>query len=178
MILSPLIFKDRFTNKKLILILLSLLGMILISGVNKISTEDSKGILYGLAAGFFYALVVIYNKNKKLTSGVNSSIYQLLGASLVMFISLIFTKGFDFINFDINSMVLILIIGVVHTGLAYGLYFTSLSELNTQTTALLSYLDPIFALIFAWLFLGQALSIYQIIGSILILGSSLLADLK
>ncbi|MBM6822887.1 DMT family transporter, partial [Fusobacterium mortiferum] len=71
----------------------------------------------------------------------------------------------------------ILILGIVHTGIAYLLYFSSLQELKGQTIAVLSYIDPVFAIIISAIILKEHLGILQIIGGVLILGSSFLSEI-
>ena len=74
------------------------------------------------------------------------------------------------------SIPYILILGIVHTGIAYLLYFSSLQGLKGQTIAVLSYIDPVFAIIISAVILKEQLGFLQIIGGVLILGSSFLSE--
>lgn len=60
----------------------------------------------------------------------------------------------NFAGLNATSIIFMLILGIVHTGLGYFLYFTSLQKLKGQTIAVLSYIDPISAAIIAAIFLG------------------------
>ena len=67
---------------------------------------------------------------------------------------------------------MLLIVGFVHTGVAYALYFGSMDGLKTQSIAIISYLDPISALVLSALILGETMTMYGIIGAVLILGAA------
>jgi drug/metabolite transporter (DMT)-like permease len=121
------------------------------------------------------------NKFIKNLTGFETTLIQLLVAALVLLPYVVIRNHPDFSGLDSKSILLILIVGIVHTGFAYFLYFGSVKELPGQTIAVLSYIDPISAVIMAAIFMGESLSMIQIIGGVLILGSTFVsekADLK
>ena len=71
----------------------------------------------------------------------------------------------------------LLIVGLVHTGIVYCLYFASLKELPGQNAAILSYIDPLVAVILSVCLLEEDLTAAQIVGGILILGFTLYNEL-
>nr|MBQ6740833.1 DMT family transporter [Synergistaceae bacterium] len=141
---------------------------------------DITGMLCGLCSGFLYALVVIFNKFIKGVDPYAKTIIQLAASSCAMLPYMFFKQSYAGDVWNLNSLILMLIIGVVNTGLAYALYFGSIENKNlkAQTIALFGYLDPVTALILAALILGESLSIYGIIGVILILGAALVCELE
>jgi drug/metabolite transporter (DMT)-like permease len=82
----------------------------------------------------------------------------------------------DFSGVNAHSIIFILILGIIHTGIEYFIYFTSIRDLKGQTIAVLSYIDPISAVVMAAIFLGEGMSFIQIVGGILILGSTFLSE--
>ena len=64
-------------------------------------------------------------------------------------------------------------VGLVHTGVTYCLYFSSLKELPGQKAAILSYLDPLVAVLVSVLVLGEQMTALQAVGGLLILGFTL-----
>ena len=70
-----------------------------------------------------------------------------------------------------------MIVGILHTGVAYVLYFGSMKALPAQTVAIFSYVDPAIALLLSPLLLGQFMNIPQLIGAVLILTSALVSEL-
>lgn len=181
-ILSPVILKEKLSLKKFLCICTAMAGMACIVGNietgNEIQYNHTLGIIYGLSAAIFYASVILINKFIKDLKGLETTVTQLILASIVLIPYVMMTDGFDFSKMTINSAVYLLILGVLHTGFAYFLYFSSLKELKGQTIAVLSYIDPISAVIISSLFLREAMNLLQIVGGILILGSTFISEIK
>lgn len=180
-ILSPFLLKEGLTPKKIICVIIALIGMVFVSGVMDSgigSLNDVKGILFGLGAALFYACVIILNKKIKDISPYDKTIYQLGIAAVVLLPYTMLTEEFSNINLDLKGILLILFVGIVHTGITYYLYFGSISALKAQTVALYSFIDPIVAIIISALVLKENIGIYEIIGSFLILGSTVVCELS
>lgn len=179
-LLSPIILKEKISLMKIICVCTAMLGMVCIvgNGGGGEGTEYNHliGVIYGLSAAVFYASVVLMNKFIKDIRGIEITVSQLVLASVVLTPYVIFTDGFDFSRMTGISIMCLLILGVVHTGFAYFLYFSSLKELKGQTIAVLSYIDPISAVIISSLFLGESMSPLQIVGGVLILGSTFVSE--
>ena len=179
-ILSPVLLKEKLSLLKISCICGAMLGMVCIVG-NSGSSSGAEynhllGVFYGLLAAVFYASVILMNKFIKNLKGIETTVTQLVLASLVLILYVMFTDGFDFSKMTGSSFMCLGILGVVHTGFAYFLYFSSLKELKGQTIAVLSYIDPIFAVIISALFLGEKMTVLQIIGGVLILGSTFISE--
>ena len=176
-LLSPVILKERLTPVKILFVLLSLFGMYLISGLSGGTTGSFKGILFGIAAAVLYASVILMNKFIKGIGAYEKTAVQLLSATEVILPYILISKGFSGIVFNAKSIIILLIIGVVHTGVAYWLYFGSMDGLKAQTIAIFSYIDPVVAIILSALILKEHMGVKEIIGAVLILGSTLLSDI-
>lgn len=179
MFLSPIVLKERLTPKKILGISAALMGMFLITGIGGDSgTSDLIGIGYGLLAAVLYALVVMINKFLKGLSGLETTIVQISMATVVLFPYILVTEELQYSQLDFTGWLLILIVGIINTGLAYFLYFTSMKGLSAQTISVLSYIDPIFAIILSAVVLGEGMSGIQMIGGILILGGTFISERK
>lgn len=181
MLLSPLVFKERLTLKKAICAAVSIAGMILISDVMSSSDRhsgDLYGILFGLAAALFYASVVIMNKRIPDIDPYQRTTVLLLSAGLVMLPYLLLTNGFSIGKISLSAVVLLFVLGFVHTGVAYTMYFSGMDGLRVQTIAVLSYIDPVSALLFSAILLREPLSLPDIIGAILIIGSAMVSEFQ
>ncbi|MFK9090832.1 DMT family transporter [Bacillus salipaludis] len=180
MMLAPWILKEKLTSVKVVCIILAMVGLFLIvnpgAGDSSGSVQHVKGIFYGLIAAAFYASVVLMNKFIKNLSGFETTLVQLIAAVLVLLPYVWWQGQLHFTGLDSTSFLFILVIGVVHTGLAYFLYFTSIKELKGQTIAVLSYIDPISAVIIAAIFLSEGMSLIQMIGGVLVLGATFLSE--
>lgn len=176
-ILAPFILKEKLTLSKFLCVLMALIGMFCIVGVDGVEGgKDLLGIAYGLLAAGFYASVILMNKFLKGIESIEITVIQLLSATITLLPYVLYVEGTGIFSVSSYSIPYILILGIVHTGVAYLLYFSSLQELKGQTIAVLSYIDPVFAVIISAVVLKEQLGILQIIGGILILGSSFLSE--
>lgn len=178
MLLSPLLFHERLTGRKALCAACSILGMVLVSGVVGDSGGGSlRGVLLGLGAACFYAAVVILNKMTPGTEPFGRTTILLLSAGAVMVPYLLLTGGFGSAVFTPAAVILLLVLGIVHTGVAYALYFGSMDGLRIQTIAVFSYIDPVSALLFSALLLREPLTPLSVLGAALIIGSAVVSEL-
>lgn len=174
---SPLI-GEKLTGKKLGCIAVAMLGMVFVSGIFQGSQESSMlGILLGVGAAVFYASVMLLNKGLTPINAYDKTSVQLGVASVVIVPYLLLSGGFDFNGMTTLGWVMLVIVGIVHTGISYALYFGSMTDLNAQTVAILSYLDPVLSILLSALILRERLDVFSIIGAVLILGSALYSEL-
>ena len=176
-LLSPLVFKEKLTRKKAICAAVAIIGMVLVSGVVGDSNGATlRGVLLGLGAAVFYATVVMLNKKLRGIDAFQKTMIQLLAAGACMIPYMLLTGGIDETRFTTRAVILMLIVGIVHTGIAYVAYFASMDGLKIQSIALLSYIDPVSALFFSALFLKEPLSALGIIGAVMIIGSAIVSE--
>jgi len=181
-LLSPFVLKERMTPKKGICALVAIVGMAFVSGViGRTSDEygDYRGVLLSISAAVLYAAVVLLNK--RFLSDVEpmeKTSIQLFSAAVIMIPYLLLTEDFTAIPFSLPVLGLTLFVGIVHTGLSYLLYFGSMNELPAQSVAILSYIDPITAFLLSAVFLREPVTVYSVVGAVLILGSALVAELS
>lgn len=180
LLLSPLFLKEKLTAKKAVCAVLSLFGIVLVSGILKeggIGKTDLKGILFGLGAALLYAAVIMLNQKLGTLSAFSKTILQLFSASLVILPYLLLTEGVPSVRYSLPTLGLLLLVGILHTGVAYALYFGSMSALNAQSVALLGYIDPVVAILLSALILKEPFGFSEAVGALLILGSSLVAEI-
>lgn len=180
-LLSPIIFKERLSLRKALCALAALVGMVFVSGVaarGGLDTENIKGVIYGLLAAALYASVVIINKKIDVDDAYEKTIIQLACAAIILIPYVLFTEKFREIEITPGLIVLVLIVGIVHTGIPYGMYFASFKKLPAQSIAILSYIDPVFALILSSIVLKEDMDVFGIIGAALIICSSIISELK
>ena len=178
-LLSPLFFHERLTAKKLVCAFLAVLGMFLVSGAagEGIPQGDAfRGILCGLGAAVLYAAVVIMNKCIRNIDPYLKTILQLASASVCLLPYLAVTGQLSYVKLDGFSLFMLLVVGIVHTGIAYTLYFGSTDGLRAQTIALFSYIDPVSALFISVLFLHEPMGAAGLAGAVLILGAAFAAE--
>ena len=173
---SPLL-GEKLTGKKLLLSAIALVGMVLVSGVLQGGISGGRGILLALGAAVLYATVVFCNKKLGDISAYDKTVMQLGTAAVVILPYCLLSSGFDMSAMNMPGYLALAIVCVVHTGIAYWLYFGSVKQLPSQTVAIFSYLDPVIAVLLSALWLGEPLGWQGIAGAVLILGSALYSEL-
>lgn len=176
----PLLFKEKMGAKQWICFTGSTVGIVLITGLGDLSAGNSHllGILFGLGAACLYATVILLNKFIKKVDGIHRTFLQFLSAIAVLVPYVAFTGGVNLSSLDSKGWVSLLIVGVIHTGITYCLYFSSLKELPGQKAAILSYIDPLVAVFVSVIILHEGMGVLQIIGGAMILGFTLWNEIK
>ena len=171
-IVCPFLFHEKLTKKQILCFVMSTLGVFLITGIPDFQNlgRDTIGILFGLSAAVFYATVILLNKFIKNVAGIHRTFLQFLAAIVTLIPYVACTSGFHLNILDFKGWINLLIVGLIHTGITYCLYFSSLKELPGQEAAILSYVDPLMAVVISVAILGENISMPQIIGGVLILG--------
>lgn len=180
MLVSPIVLKEKMTMKKSFCVAVALLGMVFVSGVldGGISgISEIKGILFGLGAAALYATVIMMNQRLKSVPTYDKTIMQLGAAAIVLIPYILFVEDLSAVTLTPIITIMLVVVGVVHTGIAYAMYFGSMNGLKAQTVALFSYIDPIVAIILSALFLKEPMTIYSAIGAVLVLGATMISEL-
>ena len=177
MVICPLVFKEKFTPKQILCFCMSTLGLVLITGTAGGGKQDLLGICFGLGAAVFYATVMLLNKFIKGVQGIHRTFIQFLAAIIVLVPYVALTGGFRLGSLDTLGWGCLLVVGLVHTGVTYCMYFSALKELPGQKAAILSYIDPLVAVLVSVIWLGEGMTVPQGIGGALILGFTLWSEL-
>lgn len=168
----PVLFREKLTLKQAVCFVMSTAGVVLIIGIGNLhgGGKDMTGVLLGLSAAFFYATVILLNKFIKGVSGIQRTFLQFLSAIAVLIPYVACTSGFHLAELSGKGWGNLLVVGLVHTGITYCLYFSSLKELRGQEAAVLSYIDPMVAVAVSVLVLGEGITVSQVVGGVLIIG--------
>ncbi len=180
MLLSPVFFGEKLTKKKAICVVTAIIGMFFVSGMvssGLTQAAEAKGILCGLGAAVLYATVVMINKKMPGIDAYQKTVIQLASAAIVLVPYLALTEDFASIHLAPIAIVMLFVVGIVHTGMAYAMYFGSMDGLRMQTVAIASYIDPVSALILSALLLHEPMGITGIIGAILVLASAFIGEM-
>ena len=179
MALSPVLFKEKLTWNKLAAIAAVVTGMLCITGVAELGGGGAaRGLGSALVAAVLYALLIISNKSMRHVQGLSATLSSLFISSIVVGGYLLGTGGLPFAIPAGKPLVCVIVLGVVNTGIACWLYFSSMRRLPGQTVALCCYVDPLSAVVFSALFLGERMTPVQGIGAALLLGGALFGELK
>lgn len=180
MVACPILFKEKLTFKQLLCFFMSTIGLVLVIGIGSTHSgiNNIKGICLGLGAATFYATVIILNKFIKDVTGIDRTLLQFFSAIIVLIPYIAATSGLHPDSLGIAGTINLLIVGIFHTGITYCLYFSSLKDLKGQEAAILSYIDPLVAIIVSVMILNETITSMQMVGGMMILGFTLLNELK
>lgn len=173
-IVCPILFREKLGKKQLLCFIMSTLGLVLIIGFENMGDGNHVlGILLGLGAAVFYATVILLNKFIKNVEGIHRTFLQFLAAIAILIPYVLISGDLQISKLDTKGCICLLAVGLIHTGITYCMYFSALKELKGQEIAILSYLDPLVAVAISFFILGEPMTIWQMLGGILILGFTL-----
>jgi len=176
---SAVLLKEKLTKRKVLCALVALVGMVLVSGILQVGftgLAEMKGVLLGLGAAALYASVILMNKKLKEIHAYDKTIVQLAAAAIVLIPYVILVESGTELEWTPLIIVMLLVVGIVHTGFAYAMYFGSMENLKAQTIALFSYLDPILAIILSALLLKEEMGLAGFVGAVLVLGAAMVSE--
>ena len=176
LLFSPLLFRESLTPQKIAAVAIVAAGLFCITGSITSAGMSLTGLLAAVLSALFYASLIIFNKRIVKTGGMQTAALELDVAFVVVLIYVLLTAGIPHpLKADIPYL---LVLGLVNTGIAYMLYFTGLQKLPGQSVALISYVDPVSALVFSALLLHETMTPLQMLGAVLIIGGALLGELR
>lgn len=165
--MEPVFLKAPLKRKDAIAALITFIGIAIVTPVNSLDSSMFIGVMLGIFSGFSFALLAIVNKKlAQNISGIKLTFYQCFGAGLFSVPVLLrdtssLPKG--------NDLYLLIILGVVFTGIAHTLFVSSLKKLSASTVSVTTCLEPVYGIIFAAFLLGEIPGIKIILGSTLII---------
>ena len=175
MVLSPLIFKERLTWRKVLALLAALAGVFLIGGGALSGGINLPGLVFAVLSAFSYAAMVICNKKSEHVTGLENSLLQLLATLVVVAVYVGIRQGFE-VNISSGEWLPVLWLGLINTGLGCYLYFSSIGSLPVQTVSVCGYLEPLSAVLLAAVILHETMLPLQYAGAVLIIGGALLGE--
>lgn len=180
-LVSPFVLKERLTLRKGICTVVALIGMVFVSGILQEGLPklgEMKGILFGLGAAVLYAAIMLLNKKIQNISPYDKTIVQLGIASVVLLPYCLLTEDITALPFSYRGLFMLLLVGILHTGVTYYLYFGAMGHIRAQSVAIISYIDPVVAVLISVFVLREGMDVGGVIGAVLILGAALVSELE
>lgn len=175
---SPLVLKERLTLRRLLCVFGALAGMVLVSGAAGLSSSrELIGVAFGTGAAVLYASAVLINKKMGEISGFDRTLVQLASASAALLPYVLLTERLGELTLTKTGIAPLLVVGILHTGICYALYFLSIKDLSAQTSSILSYIDPVFAVILSAVLLKEPMTWQTAVGAVLVLGCMIISEL-
>ena len=177
---SALVLKEKLSIRKLLCVLVAILGMIPVSGVleSMPTAGEVTGILLATGAALLYGINILTNKTMKGLSPFDMTIFCMITATLTLLPYTLLTEDWSAIVWEPQSLLLLLVVGIIHTGVAYALYYSALEKMKAQEVAIYGYIDPICAILLSALLLSEPLTVGIVIGAVMILGATYISERK
>ena len=170
MLLSIPLFKEKLTPTKLICLILSFAGCVLVTGLGTTSQIPILGILTGLGSGLGYALYTIFGRFAlKKYHPFTVTFYTFLVASIGI---LFFSKPIDTLSILITSPPSILyavLLALISTLVPFLCYTKGLDGLEAGTASIIACIEPMVAIIADVILFDKKLSAPNLIGIVLII---------
>ena len=167
LLLSPVLLKEKQSVRAYIGMAAAVVGLVLAVGVSD-AAITATGLLVGLGSAVFYAALIVFNKKIDGVSGLPLTTIEMVIAACVMVPYVLLTGGRIGFPPDMEGTLYLLFLCLVNTGLACFMYFSSMNKLPARAVALFGYVDPVSALIFSAVFLGDRLGVAQLAGAALV----------
>ena len=177
LILSPLLLREKQSARAYIGMGAAVVGLVLAVGLGDTSVTAT-GLIVGLGSAVFYAGLIIFNKKIDGVTGLLLTTIEMVIAACVMLPYVLLTGGHVGFPPDMEGTLYLIFLCLVNTGLACWLYFSSMNRLPARAVALFGYVDPVSALIFSAVFLGDRMGVLQIAGAVLVFAGAAFGQSK
>lgn len=176
-IITAVFFRERLNKTQIMCIVFAFIGIACISGIFETSsTIDIHCIIYGLLAAVAFVFIVLCNRKIHDVKPLDKTITQLLFSAITVLPYVLINDSVPK-QLDTVSIILLICLGVIHTGIAYIFYFNSIDTLQANKVAIFGYIEPVLTVLTGALVFHEKLSVFGIIGAILILTSALVNEL-
>lgn len=175
MALAPLLLHERLGAPKLACFAAVLLGAYLVVSQGSGGLGPARGVLCGLGAAAFYAVMVIAGKGSHNVGGLEAATIQLVASFVVVALYTPFAGALQPVA--PSSLPMVAMLGLVNTGLGCYLYFSAMGRLSVQSVSVLGYLEPVSAVLLSAILLAEPLGPGRILGAVLVLGGAMACEL-
>ena len=172
-VISAVFYKEKISLPQVLCIITAFFGMLLLIGIfGNNENIDMRCVIYGTLAAVGFVILVLCNRKLEGIRPLEKTLVQLFVSMLVVFPYVVFNGSLPG-EFDALSVILVLVLGILHTGVAYICYFSSIDVLPSQTIAVLGYLEPVLNVLIGALVFSEKIGISSMAGAVLILAASL-----
>lgn len=175
-LIAPIVLHEKLDKRKLPCVFVAFIGIILVSGVFEGASGKLSGVMLGLASASCFVGLVICNRKFRDISAFDKAIVQLVVSALIILPYVLINNHNAILNWDTKSVMIILMLGIVQTGIAYCFYFDGLGSLPVQTLAILGYIEPVVSVLCSVVFLGENMSVMGWVGAAMILGAAVVSE--
>jgi drug/metabolite transporter (DMT)-like permease len=172
-LIEPLVFKEKFKSRDIVIALITLLGVALIVPKIEFGNSATQGALWGITSGFAFAVLSILNR-KYVTkySSLTIAFYQNSSATVVLLPFLFLTTAI----YHTKDILLLVLLGVVFTAASHTLFIKGMTHIKAQLASIIASLEPVYGIVFAIPLLGEIPNARTILGGVIILTAAFIAS--
>ena len=178
MIAAPLLLKEAVSKIEIAVIFTAFIGLLLIVGHDLLAGVGYMGMALSAVSGMLYATIVLLNRSIKVRLDNQTATFAQILAAMAVLLPFVLMDGnvFTVTSMDTTAILFTILLGVLHTDVAYTLFFSLSAQMKSVEIVSYSYLEPLFGILFSVLVVGEVLTPQQILGGILILGSTFIGE--
>ena len=165
--LEPLIYHEKLEIKNVTMAIIMFAGVLITVPEFSLANQMTLGIVVGMISAFSYAILCLFNRYLSLNySGTIICLYEQGVATIILFPTIFF------VTTTINSLDLgaIIFLGIVCTAIAHSIYVNSLKKIKVQTASIISSMESVYSIIFAFLLLNEMMAFKELLGGLIIIG--------
>lgn len=173
--MEPYFFREKIRRVDIVVALVAFTGVALVIPSFELGNNMTQGAIWGVISGFTFAILSILNRKYVVNySSRVIAFYQDATAVLILLPFLFILQP----SFTAQDILLLVLLGVVFTGIAHTLFIGGLSHVKAQTASIIASLEPVYGIITAVIFLGEIPTLRVIAGGVIILGATFYVSVK
>lgn len=173
--IEPFFFKDRIRVSAVLTAIVTLLGVALVIPKFELAGSMTQGALWGIVSGLAFAILSVMNK--KYVSEYKSLVISFYQNSIAAIVLLPFLFA-AMPAFEARNILLLVLLGVVFTGISHSLFIKGMSGVKAQTASIIACLEPVYGIAATALIIGEIPAVKTILGGIVILAAVSYSTIK
>lgn len=172
--IEPVLFNEKLKVRNVIFAGLMLCGVYLIVPEFSFDSGTTLGVACGMASGLSYAVLSLLNRRLAANySGATIAFYEQAAATALLLPVLWFTRSA--VSLSLMDWTLLLLLGVVFTGISHSLYISGMKHVSAQTAGMIAGSESVYGIVSAALLLAEYPSSREVVGGIIILGAAFMS---
>lgn len=168
------VLRERVTRAEWVRLICVTGGLVLVTPSLNLSDAGTEGLLWGLLSGAGFGVLAVINRRYL----ANVDAFHVAGLqNLIVCLLLSPWAVTQLPAVSLASWGWLLILGIACTGLAHLLFVASLRKLHARTAGLVVALEPVYAILFAWLLFAQVPALRTVLGGIIMVLAILSASI-
>ena len=169
-LIAFLFFGEKIGLRRAIALLVGFTGVVVLATAKVSGLSIGTAVIAGSLAALLYGLGVNLVKRHMAGLPPAASAGATLGSAALVMLPMAVTHWPE-APIPVSAWACAIALGVVCTGLAFLMFYRLIARIGPARASTVTYLVPMFGALFAWLFLGEPVTLAMLVAGALILGS-------